>query len=319
MQKDHFPLPFIDQVLDTLAGKKILSFLDSFNGYNQIQIAPEDQDKTTLTYPWGTFSYMALLFGLYNAPATFRRAILSIFKDLINEGLEVYMDNFTPYGDDFELVLQTLEKVLERCIATRLFVSHEKCHMMMNEGLILGHYISAARIQVDPAKIRIILFIPNPCTQTEEFDIKIKGRRGKENPVAVADFLSRVPKTDDMVEVEDPFPDEHLFVVTMKTLWYANVVNYLVVGKLPKHLMPFERKLIVQYNTQFSSIRGYLFHTGVDMHIQRCVREDEILDILKACHDGPCSGHFANCRTRHKVLQMGYYWPTIFKDTKKFV
>ena len=77
------------------------------------------------------------------------------------------MDDFTPYGYDFEPTLQTLEKVLQRCIATRLCLSHEKCHMMMTEGLILGHYISAAGIQVDLAKIQIILLIPTPTTQTE--------------------------------------------------------------------------------------------------------------------------------------------------------
>eukprot|EP00253_Pinus_taeda_P007255 PITA_07255 len=55
------------------------------------------------------------------------------------------------------------------------------------------------------------------------------------------------------------------------------------------------------------------------MHIRRCAQEDEIFDILKPCHDGPCGGHFADCRTGHKVPQTGYYWPTIFKDAKKFV
>jgi len=77
------------------------------------------------------------------------------------------MDEFTPYGDDFEPALQTLEKFLQICIATRLCLSHEKFHMMMTEGLILGHYISATRIQVDPTKIQIILLIPTPSTQTE--------------------------------------------------------------------------------------------------------------------------------------------------------
>jgi hypothetical protein len=70
-QKDHLPLPFIDQVLDTLAGKKFFSFLNSFSRYNQIQIALEDQDKTTFTCPWGTFAYRVLPFGLCNSPATF--------------------------------------------------------------------------------------------------------------------------------------------------------------------------------------------------------------------------------------------------------
>jgi hypothetical protein len=112
-QKDHFPLPFIDQVLDTLARKNFFSFLDGFSGYNQIHITLEDQDKTTFTCPWGTFAYRVLPFALCNFPTTFERAILSIFYDLINEGLEVYMDDFTPFGIDFDQSLRNLEKVLE--------------------------------------------------------------------------------------------------------------------------------------------------------------------------------------------------------------
>eukprot|EP00253_Pinus_taeda_P014958 PITA_14958 len=343
------------------------------------------------------------------------------------------MNDFTPFGDDFDPALDTLEKVLQRCIATRLCLSHEKCYMMMTEGLILGHYILVDGIQVDPAKIQILLLIPTPTTQTEvrnflgfsgyyrrfiehysyivaplyaltdnidflwtkkcerafkdlkklvstapvlggpnwdlpfqissdaldttigavlgqeedrkpyaiyyisknlslaelkytitkkeflavihavnkfrhyitrysvilytdhsaikylankpitngritrwlillqEFDITIKDRPGKEN--LVADFLSRLPKPIDAVAVEDQFLYEHLFSVVVQTPWYADVSNYLAVG--------------------------------ADMHIRRCIREDEILDILKACHDGPCGGHFANHKTGHKVLQTG--------------
>ena len=112
-QKDHFPLHFIDYVLDTLVGKRFFSFLDGFSGYNQIQIDPEDRDKIAFTYSWGTFAYKVQPFGLCNAPATFQRDIISIFSDLINEGLEIYMDDFTPYGEDFDQALETLEKVLE--------------------------------------------------------------------------------------------------------------------------------------------------------------------------------------------------------------
>eukprot|EP00253_Pinus_taeda_P028250 PITA_28250 len=322
------------------------------------------------------------------------------------------MDDFTPYGDDFDPALDTLEKVLQRCIATRLCLSREKCYMMMMEGLILGHYISAAGIQLDPAKIQILFLIPTPTTQTEissdasdtaigavlgreedrkpyaiyyiskkislaelnytvteneflavihavnkfrhyitrypvilytdhsaikylankpitngritrwlillqEFDITIKDRSRKEN--LVADFLLRMPKPADAAAVEDQFLDEHLFSVAVQTPWYVDVSNYLTVGKLPKHLTPNEQNQIVQRSTRFSWIGGYLFHTGADMHIRRCIREDEIFDILKACHDGPCGGNFADHRIGHKVLQIGYYWPTIFKDAKKFV
>ena len=95
-KKDHFPLPFIDQVLDGLTGKKLFSFLDGFSEYNQSQIYLQDQDKTTFTYPWGTFSYRVLPFGLWNSPATFQRAVLSIFAELVHDIVEIYMDDFTP-------------------------------------------------------------------------------------------------------------------------------------------------------------------------------------------------------------------------------
>jgi len=91
-----------------------------------------------------------------------------------------------------------------------------------------------------------------------------------------------MPKTDDSATVEDQFLDENLFAVIVKTPWYVDVANYLAVGKLPKHLTPNERKQIVQHSTRFSWIRGYLFHTGANMHIRRCVREDEVFEILKA-------------------------------------
>ena len=100
-KNNHFPLPFIDQVLDGLAGKKFFSFLDGFSGYNQIQMSPEDQDKTTFTCPWGTFAYWVLPFGLCNATFTFQRAVLSIVFELVHDAIEIYMDDFTPYGSDF--------------------------------------------------------------------------------------------------------------------------------------------------------------------------------------------------------------------------
>ena len=124
--KDHFPLPFIDPVLATLSGKKFFSFLDGFRGYNQIQIAPEDPDKTTFTCPWGTFAYKVLPFSLCNAPATFQRAMIGIFLELVNDSMEIFMDDFTPYGKDFEEALKNLEKVLTHCEQTQLSLSTEK-------------------------------------------------------------------------------------------------------------------------------------------------------------------------------------------------
>ncbi|CAL5409726.1 unnamed protein product [Camellia sinensis] len=93
-RKDHFPLPFIDQMLERLAGHFYYCFLDGYSGYFHIAIAPEDQEKTTFTCPFGTFAYRRMPFGLCNAPATFQRCMVSIFLDYIEHIIEVFMDDF---------------------------------------------------------------------------------------------------------------------------------------------------------------------------------------------------------------------------------
>ena len=94
-RKDHFPLPFIYQMLDKLAGHPDLCFLDGYSRYNQIAIALEDQEKTTFTYPYGTFAFRRMPFGLCNALATFQRCMMSMFSDLEEGAMEIFMDDFT--------------------------------------------------------------------------------------------------------------------------------------------------------------------------------------------------------------------------------
>ena len=108
-RKDHFPLPFIDQMLERLAGKSHYCFLDGYSGYNQIVIVAEDQEKTTFTCPFGTFAYRRMPFGLCNAPATFQRCMISIFSDYIERIIEVFMDDFTIYGNSFDACLENLK------------------------------------------------------------------------------------------------------------------------------------------------------------------------------------------------------------------
>ena len=92
---------------------------------------------------------------------------MGIFSDLLNDCLKIFMDDFTPYGDAFEKALTNLEKVLERCEQTNVSLSTEKLHMMMTEGIVLGHFISTDEIKVDPAKIEVISKIPTPKTPKE--------------------------------------------------------------------------------------------------------------------------------------------------------
>ncbi|XP_073224441.1 uncharacterized protein [Cicer arietinum] len=101
-RKDHFPLPFIDQMLERLAGHEYYCFLDGYSGYNQIAVAPEDQEKTAFTCPYGIFAYRRMPFGLCNAPATFQRCMMSIFSDMIEKHIEVFMDDFSVFGSSFD-------------------------------------------------------------------------------------------------------------------------------------------------------------------------------------------------------------------------
>nr|GFA85206.1 hypothetical protein [Tanacetum cinerariifolium] len=94
-RKDHFSLPFMDQMLERLVGNEYYCFLDGFSVYFQIPIDPRNQEKTTFTCPYGTFAYRRMPFGLYNAPGTFQRCMLAIFHDMVEKMMEVFMDDFS--------------------------------------------------------------------------------------------------------------------------------------------------------------------------------------------------------------------------------
>nr|GEV80438.1 DNA-directed DNA polymerase [Tanacetum cinerariifolium] len=112
-RKDHFPLPFMDQMLERLEGNKYYYFLDGFSGYFQIPIDPKDQEKTTFTCPYETFAYRRMPFGLCNAPVEFRRCMMAIFHDMIEKTMEVFMDDFLVFGNSFQTSLSHLEKMLK--------------------------------------------------------------------------------------------------------------------------------------------------------------------------------------------------------------
>jgi len=161
-RKDHFPLPFIDQILERLAGQSYYYFLDGYSGYNQVGVDPQDQEKTTFTCPFGTFAYRCMPFGLCNAPATFQRCMTSIFSDMVEKFLEVFMDDFSFFGPTFDECLHNLSLVLQRCKETNLILSWEKSHFMVQEEIVLGHIVSKRGIEVDKAKVELISKLPPP-------------------------------------------------------------------------------------------------------------------------------------------------------------
>nr|GEY81065.1 reverse transcriptase domain-containing protein [Tanacetum cinerariifolium] len=124
-RKDHFPLPFMDQMLERLSGNEYYCFLAGFSGNFQIPIDPKDQEKTTFTCPYGTFAYKRMPFGLCNAPGTFQRCMMEIFHDMIEQTMEVFMDDFSVFGNSFSTCLTNLERMLKRSLRSEVPILQE--------------------------------------------------------------------------------------------------------------------------------------------------------------------------------------------------
>ncbi|CAN6695171.1 unnamed protein product [Malus baccata var. baccata] len=478
-RKDHFPLPFIDQMLERLAGYAFYCFLDGYSGYNQIVITPEDQEKTTFTCPFGTFAYRRMPFGLCNAPATFQRCMMSIFSDYVEKIIEVFMDDFSVFGDSFDGCLHNLSLILKRCVETNLVLNWEKCHFMVKQGIVLGHIVSENGIEVDKSKIDLVRHLPSPtsvrevrsflghagfyrrfikdfskvaqplcrllqkdvafeftkeCTASfnqlkellttapiivppnwslpfelmcdasdyalravlgqrkdkrphviyyasrtlndaqlnysttekellavvfaldklrsyligtkvivftdhaalkylltkkeakprlirwmlllQEFDIEIRDKKGSEN--VVADHLSRMVQNEESLPIAETFPDEQLLSIKVSAPWYADIVNFLVSKRIPSEFTRHQRDKLRHDARFYVWDDPYLWKFCPDQIIRRCVHDSECHSILSFCHTYACGGHFGTQRTALKVLQCGFYWPSIFKDARTF-
>ncbi|CAA7407100.1 unnamed protein product [Spirodela intermedia] len=122
-KKDHYPLPFIDQILEKLSGQEYFCFLDGYLKYNQVAIHLDDQEKTTFISLCGTYAFKRMPFRLCNALATFQRCMFAMFFDLVGKGLEIFMDDFSIYGSSFDMCLDIVTHVLQICVEKRLVLS----------------------------------------------------------------------------------------------------------------------------------------------------------------------------------------------------
>nr|GEZ60287.1 reverse transcriptase domain-containing protein [Tanacetum cinerariifolium] len=258
------------------------------------------------------------------------------------ESVKVFMDDFFVFGNSFKTCLNNLDKMLQRCKDAHLILNWEKCHFMVKEGIVLGHKVSSAGLKVDKAKIDRISKLPPPANikalrhlfkkqdakprlirwilLLQEFDIEIKERKGTENDAI--DNLSRIKndKLSDDSEVDDKFPRETLMEINTKDEpWFADFANYLVGDIIPKG-MTYQ-----QMNKFFLDVKHYLweepYHFKVCFNgmIRRCISGPETRTILDQCHHGPTGRHYGPDITAKKVLDSGFYWPTIIQEAHTLV
>ena len=408
---------------------------------------------------------------------------MSMFSDLVEEVMEIFMDDFTVYGSSFEQCLNNLETVLQRCKDKQLALNWKKFHFMVTEGIVLDHKISSTGLVVDQSKISIIKTLAPPTTVKgirsflghagfyrrfikdfskiarplcrllekdtkfnfddsckaafeeiksrlvqapimaapewdqlfevmcdasdfamwavlgqrkekifkaiyyasrtfneaqenysitekemlaivfacekfrpyilgshvivhtdhaaikylmskkeakprlirwvlllQEFDLEIKDKKGCDN--VIADHLSRVEQNEtgkEETELKENFPDEQLFKVSFQIPWYADIVNYLACGVVPQEFSYQQKRKLSTDSRYYIWDDPLLFKRGANMIIRRCVPEIERGKILNDCHASPYGGHFSRERTAHKILQSGFYWPTLFRDCAEWV
>ena len=166
-RKDAFPLPRIDESLDTLAGAKYFCTLDLASGYWQVEMAEEDREKTAFCTKFGLFEFNVMPFGLCNAPATFEKLTERALADMQWEECLVYIDDVIIFGRTFLEVLQRLGKVLERFRQYQLKIKAKKCDLFRKIVEFLGHLVSEDGIRCDPKKIDKISKWPTPKNVSE--------------------------------------------------------------------------------------------------------------------------------------------------------
>ena len=172
--KDSFPLPRIDQLANSTAGHKLLTFMDAFSSYNQIQMVEEDQEKTTFVTSQGLYCYRVMPFGLKNAEATYQRLVNQMFNKQIGRNVEVYVDDMLiksreeeDHLDDLRETFNTLRQTFNTLKQYNMKLNPSKCAFGVSFGKFLGFIVSQRVIEANPKKVRVILEMSLPRTIKE--------------------------------------------------------------------------------------------------------------------------------------------------------
>ncbi|XP_049399731.1 uncharacterized protein LOC125863765 [Solanum stenotomum] len=381
-RKDHYPVFFIDQMHDRLAGQEYYCFLDGYSGYNQILIALEDQEKATFTCPYGTYAFKRMQFRLCNAPMTLQRCFYRRFiKDFskIARTMCSLLEKEVKFDFD-EMCLKAFEMLKRNLIEAPILIAPDwglPFELMCDArdiavGAVLGqrnnkvfHSIYYARKSLDSTQAKytvtekemlalvfafdkfrsylvgtkVIVFTDHEAIRYlfnkkdakpmlirwillfQEFDLETKDRKCIENQIA--DHLFRLEDFSHVNEGEqlrEEFPDEQLMALDSSQVpWYAVILNLIVSGDYPPGDTTQQKKKFNHDAKFYIWDEPFLFKQSVARVVRRCIPEYEVPKVPESCHVSPYGGHHGGEHTSHKVLQYGFFWPSLFKDSIVFV
>ncbi|GJV88770.1 reverse transcriptase domain-containing protein [Tanacetum coccineum] len=290
-RKDHFPLSFMDQMLERLAGNEYYCFLDGFSSYIQIPIDPHEQEKTTFTSPYGTSK-----------------------KTMVNSS----RTTFRTLGNPFEKCLSREEKMLQRFEAPIHCLNWEKSYFMVKEGIVLGHKISKNGIEVDKAKVDVIakpkthllekntpFIFSNECIQAFE----MLKKKLTEAPILIA------PDWDLPFELMCDVSDFAIgAVLGQRHEKHFRPIHYAskTMNEAESHYTTTEKEMLAVLFLGEIALVG-----SPPSRVQ--IQSQEAIDILIACHSGPTGGHYSANYTAKKVFDSRFYRLTIYRDAHDLV
>ncbi|KAF8109753.1 hypothetical protein N665_0092s0025 [Sinapis alba] len=165
--KDSFPLPHIDQMVESTSGNELLSFMDAFSGYNQIMMHPDDREKTSFITDRGTYCYRVMPFGLKNAGATYQRLVNRMFADKLGITMEVYIDDMLVKSLIAKDHIRHLSECFETLNKYGMKLNPAKCTFGVTSGEFLGYIVTQRGIEANPKQISAVLDLPDPKTSRE--------------------------------------------------------------------------------------------------------------------------------------------------------
>nr|GFB57581.1 hypothetical protein [Tanacetum cinerariifolium] len=271
--------------------------------------------------------------------------MLAIFHDMVEKTMEVFMDDFSVFGNSFENCLSRLDKMLQRCEDTNLCLNWEKIHIIVKEGIVLGHKISKNGIEKKLTEAPILI-APNwdlpfelMCDASDFAIGAVLGQRHEKHfrPIAskaMTDAGSNYTTTEKEMlavvlllqefdfKVLDTKGAENLAADHLSRL--ENPYENMLDPKEINDTFPLKTLSMVTFRGDsstlwFADFANYHAGNFIVKVIRRCVHDKEALDILEACHNGPTGGHHGANLTAKKVFDAGLFWPTIYKDAHEFV
>ncbi|KAL0406447.1 UNVERIFIED_CONTAM: hypothetical protein Slati_3958600 [Sesamum latifolium] len=350
--KDFYPLPLIDQLVDSTSGFDLLSMMDASQGYHQIILAPEDRKKVSFITSSGTFCYVAMPFGLKNAGATYQRLVDKIFRSQIGRNVEVYVDDMLVKSKKAEDHIADLEETFAVLRKYRLKLNPAKCAFGVQGGRFLGFMNnhkspSFSRLCSEMAGMSVedtssdqvwLLHVDgSSTTQGSGAGIVITSPQGEgaRHLLAYSDSQlivkqRRHVRSQGRNALEDCrtrhitiqyLPEARALLVvqpvTAKVDWRTPIIRWIEEGHLLEDR--WEAARLNARATRFLVQAGTLYKRSYTHPLLRCLSTEEGVHVLQEIHSGCCGAHPGTWTLANKALRAGYFWPTMKQDAKHLV